>query len=134
MRGFRFRRLPHVADCRLLVWGNDPETLVANAVEGTLRQALGCPFKRAEPEWLPLTSWPPDLARQLVSAVNEALFLLYSRGLVTLSFRVSGGRGWLATVPLRGRAIVREIKAATFHSLEPVRRHGRIRVTLTLDL
>ncbi len=130
----RFRALRHVADCRLLVWGEDEETLIAHAIAATLRHALISEPRGAAREWHPVLPWPPDLAGRLVHAVNEALFLLYTRRRVATGFALRDGGGWLGTVPLGDRAIGREIKAATFHALRPANRRGRLSVTLTLDL
>jgi len=134
VRSLRFRVLEHVADCRILVWGEDEQALIAHAVAATLRHALGVEPRAPAQQWHPVLPWPSDLAERLVHTVNEALFLLYTHRRVTTSFELRGGDGWIATAPLGKRSICREIKAATFHALHPTGRRGKLSATLTLDL
>jgi SHS2 domain-containing protein len=130
----RFRRLAHTADVRLVVWGGDQEELLRNAVSGALTCALGRSPRGSPEAWRVVAPWPEDLAGRLVRAVNEALFLLYSRREVAVGLRLRAERSALGVVPLpRHLAPGVEVKAATFHDLAVVR-HPRLRATLTLDL
>lgn len=134
VRTLRFRRLPHTADLRILVWGERDEALIANAVAATVRFALDREPHATAWEWHPVHPWPADLATRLVQTVNEALFLLYARHQVAVAFRSDATGGWLATASLGRRPIHREIKAATFHALRPHRRSAKLAAVLTLDL
>ncbi len=133
VRRSRFRRLPHLADCRLLVWGQSEEEFLANAVAAAMRVALGRTLQAPPERWFSLRPWPRQHAQRLVRTVNEALYLLYTRRLVTTAFRLDEV-GRLGTVALGHRTIVNEVKAATFHDLRPAARGGRLVVRLTLDL
>lgn len=131
----RFRALPHTADARLAVWGDDRVELLRNAVAGVIRLALGRTPRRRATRLEPVPSWPIGLERQLVRAVNEALHLLYARHLAAVGLSLRGRRAVLELSPLpNGWTPELEIKAATFHALEPRRHHGRLGAVLTLDL
>lgn len=130
----RFRRLPHTADCRLAVWGQSEEDLIRNAVAGTLRQALERPAGGRKGCWQRVAPWPSDSGGRIVAAVNHALFSLYSLRLVATDFALRRDRGFVRLAPLKRQVSLREVKAATFHALDPHRREGRLRVVLTLDL
>ncbi len=135
MRRPRFRTLPHRADLRVAVWGDDEEDLVANAVAAAMALAIG---RRARPEALRrarIAPWPAGLEARLVRAVNEALFALYTRGEAAGGVEVRRGGATLLVGPLPpGVVPEREIKAATYHDLRTRRRGGRLAALLTLDV
>jgi SHS2 domain-containing protein len=131
----RFRVLPHTADVRLAVWGADPADLVRNAVAGVVRLALGRSPRRRATRFEVVAPWPTALERQLVRAVNEALHQLYARHLAAVGLSLRSGRAALELTELPAGCLPElEIKAATFHALEPRRRRGRLTAVLTLDL
>lgn len=130
----RYRQLAHTADCRLLIWGADRDELVGNAVAAAVAVALGRAPGGPPTGWRHLPS-QRAFSQALVAAINEALFLLYSRREATVAVARRRGRLCLGTRPLaprRGPAI--EVKAATFHDLAAARRGSRLRAVLTLDL
>jgi SHS2 domain-containing protein len=131
----RFRALPHTADVRLAVWGDDPAELLRNAVAGTVRLALGRSPCRGAIRHATVPGPAAPLDRQLVRTVNEALHQLYTRQSVAVGLLVRRGRVVLELSQLpAGRFPELEIKAATFHALVPRRRRGRLTAVLTLDL
>jgi len=131
----RFRVLPHTADVRLAVWGDDRAELLCHAVVGAVRLALGRPLRRRATRHEVVPSWPTGLERQLVRAVNEALHQLYARRRAAVGLALRGRRAVLALIELPDSRLPElEIKAATFHALAPRRRHGRLSAVLTLDL
>ena len=135
MRRPRFRTLRHTADVRLAAWGADERELIANAVAGIGAVALGRAPRGDARDWVAVEPWPAEPARRLVRSLNLALFQLYVRRCAAVAFR-AGRRGaslGVAPLPPSARAQV-EIKAATFHALEVVRRRGRLRAIVTLDL
>ena len=76
-----------------------------------------------------------DEILRLVRTVNEALFLLYARRLVSVAVRCEEARTVLGVRPLpAGREPLVEVKAATLHALAADLERGRHRVVLTLDL
>ncbi len=130
-----YRRLPHTADLRLVVWGSGFEELCGNAVRGALHEALGRPPRGAPVGYLELEDAPDDEVLRLVRTVNEALFLLYARRLATTGVRCDGRRTSLGVRPLpTGRNPEVEVKAVTLHALTLPARSGRQRLVLTLDL
>ena len=130
----RFRQLAHTADVRLAVWGTSEAELLANAVAGALRCALGRTPRGIPHRWIPVGRWPRALPDRLVRVVNEALFRLYSRREVTVGIRSTPRGALLGVAPLPdGWMPVTEVKAATFHSLRPVTSR-RLSALLTLDL
>lgn len=130
-----YRRLPHTADLRLAVWGHGFEELCRNAVRGTLHEALGRPPRGTPTRYIDVDSAPDEEILRLVRTVNEALFQLFARRLVSTDVRFDGPRPVLGVVDLpRGRDPEVEVKAATLHALAPSTAGGRRRVILTLDL
>jgi len=131
----RFRTLPHRADLRVAVWGDDEEELIRNAVAAAGMLALGKLPHVSGQTWVGIRPWPGDLPSRLVRAVNEALFHLYARQKVALSFELtaSGARLALASLPTGCRPEF-EVKAATYHDLRPRRRAGRLGALMTLDV
>ena len=76
---------------------------------------------------------PPEL--RLVRIVNEALFQLFCRRLVSTEVDCGGLSPRLGVRPLPpGREPQTEVKAATLHALAPPTASGRLRLVLTLDL
>ena len=131
----RFRALPHTADVRLAVWGDDRAELLRNAVAGAVRLALGRAPRRGAIRHAVVPGPAGPLDRQLVRAVNEALHQLYARRAAAVGLVLRAGRIVLELSPLpTGRLPELEIKAATFHALRPRRRGGRLSAVLTLDL
>jgi SHS2 domain-containing protein len=131
----RFRVLPHTADVRLAVWGADRAELLRNAVAGAVRLALGRSPRRGAIKRVAVPGPAGELDRELVRAVNEALHQLYARRSVAVGLALRSGRIVLELAPLpAGWSPELEIKAATFHALEPRRRRGRLSAVLTLDL
>jgi SHS2 domain-containing protein len=135
MARLRWRILPHTADVRLMVWGDDERGLVENAVAGATRIALGRTAARAPTRWTRISRWPRARAGRLVAAVNEALFRLYRHHAVAVALRSDANGAWLGLVdlPVDCRPLV-EIKAATFHDLNVQRHHDRLRAVITLDV
>lgn len=135
MTGPRFRITSHTADVRLHVWGDTEQELVAHAVAGAMRLALGRDAGGRATSWHVVQRDARDAASRLVAAVNEALFLLYTRHQVTVAVSRTGRRISLGVVgPAPGVRLEGEIKAATFHALRP-RREGRRRsAVLVLDV
>ena len=132
---FRFRALPHTADLRLRVWGTDATELIANAVAGAIRLATGHTPAGRPDSWHAIEKWPGTLPEQLVRAVNEALFLLYSRGQCALELRLSPTGAQLGAAPVpphKGPEI--EIKAATFHGLRVETTGHGLSALLVLDI
>jgi SHS2 domain-containing protein len=130
-----YRRLPHTADLRLVVWGDSREELCRHAVRGALHEALGKPPRGVPSHYLPVDELPEDETLVLARIVNEALFQLYVHGVVATDVRWEGGRPFLGVRQLRpGQLPEVEVKAATLHGLDTARVAGRWRATLTLDL
>jgi SHS2 domain-containing protein len=130
----RYRRLAHIADVRLAVWGADEGDLLRNAVRGALACALDRSPSGTPARWVAVERWPDDLPARLVRTVNEALYLLYVRRELVLDVRASATGAALAVAPLpSGWSPVTEVKAATFHALD-VGRGPRLRAVITLDL
>lgn len=135
MRPPAYRRLPHTADLRLVVWGSSFEELCRNAVRGALHEALGRPPSGPPVHFLEVEDRPEDELLRLVRTVNEALFLLYTRRLVSVAVRWEGARTAVGVRPLpAGREPLVEVKAATLHALATPARQRRRRLVLTLDL
>lgn len=131
----RFRLTPHTADVRLHVWGDTEQDLVAHAVAGTMRLALGREPRGQAAAWHRVERDERDVAARLVTAVNEALFLLYTRRCACVAMRWEAGHALLGAVPLRaGVEPEMEIKAATFHALRPLREARRLFAVLVLDV
>jgi SHS2 domain-containing protein len=133
--GPRFRTLPHQADLRVAIWGDDEEELIRNAVAAAGKLALGRLPRLAGATWVGIRPWPRDLPARLVRAVNETLFHLYTHRKVAIGFEVtaSGARLALASLPAACRPEL-EVKAATYHDLRPRRRAGRLGALITLDV
>ncbi len=111
------------------------EELSSNAVRGAMHEALGRPVRGTPARYLELEDAPDDDLLRLVRTVNEALFLLYTRRLVSTGVRCEGDRTSLGVRPLpSGRDPGVEVKAATLHALASPVKGGRQRVVLTLDL
>ncbi len=136
MAAVRFRQLPHTADIRLAVWGDDEDELVRNAVAGVTRAALGDGGGGGPARsWAGLGPWDGDLSWRLVRAANEAVFQLFARRMRVVGFRRTAAGAELGLTPLApGRLPRIEIKAVTFHDLHPRRTSGRLRAVLTLDV
>jgi SHS2 domain-containing protein len=117
------------------VWGEGEQELIRNAVLAAMSLALGTAPGGRPARLSPIRPWRGDLASKLVRAVNESLFILYTRREVAVRCD-SGERGAvLALAPLPAGAVpALEIKAATYHDLLPRRRLGRLRAILTLDV
>lgn len=131
----RFRQLPHPADIRLAVWGNNREELLRNGVLGAMYTAMDVELPLAPASWHRVPEWPASLEGRLVAAVNEALFLLYTRRQMTVALRRHDREVELGAAPLPpGSTPAREIKAATFHGLSTGRSAGRLRAIILLDL
>jgi len=131
----RFRTLRHTGDVRLAAWGADERELIANAVAGIGAVALGRAPRGEARQWVEVEPWPAEPVRRLVRTLNLALFQLYTRRHVAVGFRAGARRARLGVAPLPASARPQvEIKAATFHALEVVERHGRLRAIVTLDL
>jgi SHS2 domain-containing protein len=130
----RYRQLAHTADVRLAVWGDDEVELIRNAIAGAL--ALAFPGLKAleAARRERITPWPLERERQLVTAVNEALFWLYTRRHVTVGYEEDPTPALILAPLPPGHVPDIEIKAATFHDLGPRRKGHRLRAILTLDL
>jgi len=135
MRRPRFRTLAHAADLRVAVWGGNEAELIQNAILAAGALALGKLHILPVRAWIRVKPWPSDLPARLVRAVNEALFHLYSKGMIAVKFELvpRGARLGLAPLP-PGRRPALEIKAATYHDLCPRWRSRRLAAMLTLDV
>jgi SHS2 domain-containing protein len=135
MSGPRFRTLPHRADLRVAIWGDDEEELIRNAVAAAGKLAIGRLPRLSAEIWVGIRPWSGDLPSRLVRAVNEALFHLYARHKVAIGFEATarGARLALASLPAGCRPEL-EVKAATYHDLRPRRRAGRLGALMTLDV
>ena len=117
------------------MWGHTEEELISNAVLAAMTLSLGtlpgpAPSRRAA-----IRPRPNDLTSRLVRAVNEALYLLYARREVAVRCERTRRGAALVLAPLPAGVAPRlEIKAATYHDLRPIRRGGRLRAILTLDV
>jgi SHS2 domain-containing protein len=131
----RFLVLPHTADLRLRVWGEDDIELASNAVLGTMRVATGRTPRGDAAGHEAIARWPAGSDGKVVRAVNEALFWLYSRRMCSLGVRRRGNAVELLLRPLAPvHPPLVEVKAATLHDLRPARDGCRLVATLTLDL
>jgi SHS2 domain-containing protein len=131
----RFRTLAHGADLRVAVWGADEEELIRNAVAAAGTLALGTVPRLHSSDWAPIQAWPTDLPSQLVRAVNEAVFRLYTTHELAVGFELIPGGARLALAPLPpGCRPDLEVKAATYHDLHPRRRADRLVAQITLDV
>lgn len=130
-----YRRLPHTADLRLVVWGAGFEELCRNAVRGTLHEALGRAPRGTPTHYIEVGEAEDDDILWLVRTVNEALFQLYSRRLVSTDLRFDGQRAALGVRELPHTSSPEvEVKAATLHDLAASTSGGRTCIVLTLDL
>jgi SHS2 domain-containing protein len=100
-----------------------------------MRVALGrAPRGRAD-AWHRVESDGRDVAARLVSAVNEALFLLYTRRQACVAMRWDAGHAVIGGARLpAGVEPETEVKAATFHALHPRLRGRRLHAVLVLDV
>ncbi|MFZ5785315.1 MAG: archease [Acidobacteriota bacterium] len=131
----RFRITAHTADVRLLVWGDTEQELLAHAVAGAMRLALDRDVSGLPIAWRRVRGRVRDLASTLVATVNEALFLLYSRREVTVAVAWTEGHVSLGALGLAaGVEPEREVKAATFHALQPRVAGRRRSAVLVLDV
>ncbi len=100
-----------------------------------MHEALGRPPGGAPASYCEVEDAPDEEVLRLIRIVNEALFLLYARRLVSTGVRCDGRRTSLGVRPLpRGRDPEVEVKAATLHALTSPKKGGRQRLVLTLDL
>jgi len=130
-----YRRLSHTADLRLVVWGCGFEELCGGAVRGAMHEALGRPPRGTPGRYVEVEHAPDDEVLRLVRTVNEALFLIYARRLVSVGVRWEDRRVLLGVRPLpNGKDPEVEVKAATLHALAHPAKGGRQRLVLTLDL
>ncbi len=136
MGAVRFRQLPHVADVRLAVYGQNEEELMRHLLLGMARLVLG-----RTPQGLARLSSrfflpPDDLAARLVRVGNEAIFWLFAKRQVPVDITLHGEEAELHLRPLGRRATLRfEIKAVTFHALRPqAKGQAGLSAVLTLDL
>lgn len=136
MGAVRFRQMPHTADVRLAVYGQNEEELMRHLLLGIARLVLGRTprgsAKLSSRFFLP----PDDLAARLVRVGNEVLFWLFTKRQVALDISLYGQEAELHLRPLPQGATPRfEIKAVTFHALQPkARGKAGFSAVLTLDL
>lgn len=132
----RFRQLPHTADVRLAVYGQNEEQLMRHLLLGIGRLVLGRtpqgPATFSSRFFLP----PDDLAARLVRVGNEVVFWLFAKRHVPVNITLHGQEAELHLRPLARRATPRfEIKAVTFHALRPqAKGKAGLAAVLTLDL
>lgn len=130
-----YRRLPHTADLRLVVWGENWEELCRAAVRGTLHEALGFPPRGRPTAFVPLEDAPEAAELRLIRLVNEALFQLFCHRLVSTEVSFAGPRPGLGVRRLSpGREPQSEVKAATLHALPSLISGDRLRLVLTVDV
>lgn len=132
----RFRQLPHTADVRLAVYGQNEEELMRHLAFGIVRLVLGRtpkgPASFSSRFFLP----PDDLAARLVRVGNEVVFWIFAKRQVPVDITLSGQEASLHLRPLPRHATPRfEIKAVTFHALRPqAKGKAGLSAVLTLDL
>lgn len=132
----RFRQLPHTADVRLAVYGENEEELFRHLALGLGRLVLGRTPRGPHTGVHPLLLPAGDLPARLVKLGNEVVFLLFTRRQATVDVRLSADEAQLFLRPLSRRAVpLFEVKAVTFHALKPRRDPRRgLSAVVTLDL
>jgi SHS2 domain-containing protein len=131
----RFRQLPHTADVRLSVYGENEEQLLRNLALGITHLVLGR-LPRARPRVQAQVSLPQQtLASRLVRVGNEVVYWLFTRRHAPVDLHLAPEGALLELAPLPPKAqLLFEIKAVTFHALRPQAARDRLRAVLTLDL
>ena len=131
----RFRQLPHTADVRLAVYGENEEQLLRHLAMGITHLVLGKLCQLPPQLEVPLRFSQNDLASRLVRCGNEVVYWLFARRHAPVGVRLvpEGAALQLAPLPPRARLLF-EVKAVTFHALQPQTRGGRLRAVVTLDL
>lgn len=132
----RFRQLPHTADVRLVVYGQNEEELLHHLALGLGRLVLGRTPRGAPTAVHRLPLPAADLSARLVEVGNEVVFLLFTRRHATVAVNLEGAEALLSLRPLAsGREPLFEIKAVTFHALKPRKDPRRgLSAVVTLDL
>lgn len=131
----RFRLLPHTADVRLAVYGQSQEELLRHLALGLVAFVLGYLPRGRASAYAQLILPEDDPGAQLVRLGNEVLYWLFTRRQQTVDLTCEGSQAQLHLRPLpRHRQLPFEIKAVTFHALQPRRDSSRLRAVLTLDL
>lgn len=136
MGAVRFRQLPHTADVRLAVYGQNEEELMRHLALGIGRLVLGRTPQGPPKSFHRFPLPQDDLAARLVRVGNEVVFWLFAKGHVTVDVRLEGQDAELHLRPLGPRSTPHfEIKAVTFHALRPqARGKAGLAAVLTLDL
>jgi len=135
-----FELVEHTADIGVRAWGETPAALFRAAARGLNEVLIGSAVRGEEslPEVALQASGWEEL---LVSWLNELLFLFEARGLLVgrVEFAVLEAESLVARlygesyVPAR-HPLERQVKAATYHQLQVVRRQGQWQATIVLDL
>ncbi|MDQ3943487.1 MAG: archease [Actinomycetota bacterium] len=136
------RMLDHTADVGFEIEAPTLEALFDEARRALLMTMFECPPERGEEE-RPVRLPAPDLETLLVRWINELVYLVQSDGFVPVraDIRISGEEGLslealLAGAPLdlEGYGWQGEIKSATFHGLDVVRRSEGWHARVILDV
>jgi SHS2 domain-containing protein len=130
-----FYELPHTADWAILVWGEDFESLLNQAVAGMyalMQVHLGTDHSIEREFYIEAQ----DHEGVLVGALNEILFLGESEniGCQQIFYSPKGEIHWFRVkcAPIHSR--MKDIKAVTFHNLAIRERQGGIEVSLIFDV
>lgn len=132
----RFRQLPHTADVRLAVYGQNEGELLRHLALGLGRLVLGRTPQGPPDATSRLVLPAGELPARLVRVGNEVVFVLFTRRQATVDVKLQGDEAQLFLRPLRRREEpLLEIKAVTFHALKPQKDPRRgLSAVLTLDL
>jgi SHS2 domain-containing protein len=135
------RMLDHTADVGFEVEAPSVEGLLEEALGGLLQVMFEAPPQEGGAEERTVELSAPDLETLLVRWLNELTFLVQGEGFVPVCAEVRVGEGPSLRARLRGVPLdvarygwQGEIKGATFHGLEVVRRDGALHAWVILDV
>ncbi|WP_172620940.1 archease [Rubrobacter xylanophilus] len=133
--------LDHTADVGFEVEAPSVGELLREALRGLLLVVFEVPPQGDGTEERRVELSAPDLETLLVRWLNELVFLIQGEGFVPVGVEVEVGEGLSLRARLRGVQLdverygwQGEIKGATFHGLEVVRRDGALHARVILDV
>jgi SHS2 domain-containing protein len=139
-RKAKYRQLAHTADLGLRIWGASREELFENA-GAALMAVLTDRRRLRRKKTAEILLEAPDLEALLVAWLNHLLYLYDVDAFLGREFQVLALSPQRLAAQARGetydpqRHVARTaVKAATYHHLEIVKRHGRWQATVILDL
>ena len=130
-----FQEIPHTADCAILVWAPDFQSLLIEAALG-LNHISGVKLQEAGRTSRHLSLKAADAEGLLVAFLNELIFYqeLENFGIDRFELTIAPG-GVEATLwgtPLMSRS--RLVKAVTYHNLVIRSESGRLRAEIVFDV